>query len=162
MLISGGFAFDSPVVGGYPRFCTSHSELTHRGADMLKFALATLAIVSLVSCTSSKEQMFLNMSESELAQYNASVPALRQIECVEGVRRTTVGLVRKVCTSKNRMARLASANAADPVGGLHNQAFYGNRSYFDDRSALPRVYFSPPPPGYTQPVIHVLDSHSRN
>jgi hypothetical protein len=127
---------------------------------MVRTAIILAAIMALAACTTSREQLFLNMTEQELAAYNAELPERRQIVCAEGVRRGTVGLLRKVCTSKARMDRLIQPSGADDysyVSGLNDPGL--NRHIPDDRSSLPRVYFSPPPPGYDRPIIHVLDQH---
>lgn len=116
--------------------------------------------MALAACTTSREQLFLSMTEQELAAYNAELPEIRQIVCAEGVRRGTAGLVRNVCTSKARKNRLVQHSRADDysyVSGLNDPGF--NRRIPDGRSVLPRVYFSPPPPGYDRPIIHVLDPH---
>jgi hypothetical protein len=127
---------------------------------MIRTAIILAASVALAACTTGRDQLFLNMKEQELAAYNAELPERRQIVCAEGVRRGTAGLVRKICTSKARMDRLIQPSGADDysyISGLNNPGF--NRHIPDDRSALPRVYFSPPPPGYDRPIIHMLDPH---
>ena len=123
---------------------------------MLKLLITALVLIVSTSCTTSREQMFLSMSEAELEAYNAELPERRQIVCAEGVRRGTVGLARTVCTSKARMGRLAQRSPSgdyDFSNALFNSGF--NQNIPGDRSVLPRVYFSPPPPGYDRPVIHV-------
>ena len=124
----------------------------------MKILLVIIFSFLLVACTSSTEQKFLAMSESQLAQYNESQPELKQIVCEESVRRGTVGLVRKVCTTKSRMARLATSSRQDSRFNLSDPGLYGTRSFNTDRQPVSRIYFSPPPPGYEQPVIHVLDN----
>lgn len=123
----------------------------------MKPALFILVILVLTSCVSSAEQKFLTMSESELAAYNASMPEMQQVVCHEGIRRGTVGLLRKVCTSKSRMARLQNGSDRNSPFTLSNPGFYGSRSFNTDRTPGPRVFFSPPPPGFDKPIIHVFD-----
>lgn len=127
---------------------------------MIRTAIILAAIMALAACTTGRDQLFLNMKEQELAAYNAELPERLQIVCAEGVRRGTVRLLRKVCTSKARMDRLIQPSGADDysyVSGLNDPGL--NRHIPDDRSSLPRVYFSPPPPGHDRPIIHVLDQH---
>ena len=114
--------------------------------------------LSLLSCTSSTEQKFMAMNDAELAQYNASLPELKQIVCEERVRRGTVGRVRKVCTTRTRMARLTTGSQRDDRWRLNDPGLYGARSFNSEPRPVSRIFFSPPPPGYDQPIIHVLDN----
>lgn len=116
----------------------------------------TLAATTLAGCSSASHSAFLTMSEEELANYNASVSERDQIVCHEGVRRGTVGLIRKVCTSQVRMARLTSVSRNRELG--ISSGFYNSQSIIQDRGFVPQVFFSPPPPGYNTPIIHVLDN----
>lgn len=123
---------------------------------MRLFLFFMLAVIAQAGCSSARQSAFMNMSEEELANYNASVPERDQIVCHEEVRRGTVNLVRKVCTSEVRMTRLTSVSRnrdLDISSGIYN-----SQSIFQDRGFLPRVFFSPPPPGYNTPIIHVLDN----
>lgn len=123
---------------------------------MRLFLFLMLVAITQVGCSSARHSAFLNMSEDELASYNASVPERDQIVCHEGVRRGTVGLIRKVCTSQTRMARLSSSSRNQSLDV--NSGFYNNGGFNQDRSLVPQVFFSPPPPGYNTPIIHVLDN----
>lgn len=124
---------------------------------MLRNIILLFGLVLLVGCNSSREATFQNMSEAELAAYNESVSQSDQVVCLEGVRRGTVGLVRKVCTSAVRMARLTNRSNNSAFNSGVNDGFYGSRSFYNDRALVPQVFFSPPPPGYTTPIIHVRD-----
>ena len=132
-----------------------------RGAlNMIRKATILAASMALAACTTGRDELFLNMNEQELAAYNAELPERRQIVCAEGVRHGTARLIRKVCTSAARMDRLIQPSGADDysyVSRLNDPGF--NRRTPDDKSALPRVYFSPPPPGYDRPIIHVMGRH---
>lgn len=125
---------------------------------MIRTKVFLAIMLALAACTTSREQLFLAMSDQELAAHNEELPEGKQIVCSEGVRRGTAGLLRKICTNKARMERLTQRAGADDyafVNGLNDPGF--NRNMPDDRSVLPRIYFSPSPPGYDRPVIHVLD-----
>ena len=41
---------------------------------MLKLLITALVLIVSTSCTTSREQMFLSMSEAELEAYNAELP----------------------------------------------------------------------------------------
>ena len=123
---------------------------------MRLFLFLMLVAITQVGCSSARHSAFMNMSEEELANYNASVPERDKIVCHEGVRRGTVSLVRKVCTSKVRMTRLTSVSRNRELS--INSGFYNSQSILQDRGFVPQVFFSPPPPGYNTPIIHVLDN----
>lgn len=118
---------------------------------MLRILLMAVIGFGLAACVSSRDQMFMNMSDTELAQYNAALPAREQIVCQEGIRPGTVGLVRKVCTSKSRMSRLTSNS------GSNNPEFMGSSAFHVNRVPENQVFFSRPPPGFDTPIIHVID-----
>ncbi len=113
-----------------------------------------------VSCVSSRNEVFLNMSTEGLAEYHAHLPEKDEIVCRESIRRGTVGLMRKVCISQLHMAGLTPvSNSNSGINGVNSGfGFYGNSGFSQDRTLVLQVFFSalsvlstlysPPPPGY--------------
>ncbi len=130
---------------------------------MLKILLLGTTAIGLAACAAPHSARFLDMSPDELAAYNASVPQDQQVSCVEQNPQGTASRYNRVCSSnEKRLARLTrpstSVDGANTFSaGTIMQPSYGNTSFSSRGGNLPRIHFSPPPPGYDQPVIHFID-----
>ena len=119
----------------------------------LKTILLIWIALMVVSCAANDRPGFTKMSREELAAYNATVAQVDQVGCVELRVRGTQQITRTVCGTERQLARRIGGPSSFPG----DEPYRPRTSSLGNRGQRPKIYFSPPPPGYDQPIIHIRD-----
>ena len=120
-----------------------------------KSVLLIAITAMIVSCNASDKTSFARMSSDELAAYNTTVANADQVDCVKVRIRGTIQMTRTVCGTEKQLAQRVGRSSLFPGDEPNRPANYP--AAFVRRGQMPRIYFSPPPPGYDRPVIHIRD-----
>lgn len=121
----------------------------------IRIVLLVATTTMILSCTASDKSGFAQMSHDELAAYNATVAYAAQVHCVKVRIRGTTQMTRTVCGTEKQLAQRVARSSLFPGDEPYRPANYP--AAFDYRSRMPIIYYSPPPPGYNRPVIHIRD-----
>jgi len=120
----------------------------------MKSIFLVLIALSLASCAFSDKPRFSKLTPNELADYNASLAAADQVHCIEIHINGTQRMTRTSCGTEKQ---LALRGTGFPARSDMNTYEHAIAPTFRSQQRLPIISFSPPPPGYDRPVIHVRD-----